>query len=173
MKVFETMKKRRSIRKYEGKAISKENLEEIALSALLAPSGMKARSWECIIVEEREALDFIADSKKGSGAQMLKGATAGVMLLVKDNTETWIEDAAAAMTQMHLTATDLGLGSCWIQARDKDSNTDKKMEELLQDYFKFPEGYRVHSVLSLGHPDEEKSEYDLEELRTKIHWEKY
>ena len=47
------------------------------------------------------------------------------------------------------------------------------MEELLQDYFKFPEGYRVHSVLSLGYPDEEKSEYDLEELRTKIHWGKY
>lgn len=36
---------------------------------------------------------------------------------IQPKTDVWTEDCSIAMSNMHLVADSLGLGSCWIQER--------------------------------------------------------
>ncbi len=74
-------------------------------------------------------------------------------------------DVAIAMQNMILTATELGLGTCWIAAFD---------EKPIQKALKLPSNIRVVAMTPLGYPAEEKRPVKRRKPLTEIvhheHW---
>ena len=71
---------------------------------------------------------------------------------------------------MHLMATELGLGSCWVQIhlRSKDG---RDAEEVVRDILKIDDHYRIVGIMALGHSDNITSPHTLEDIdKGKIHF---
>ena len=77
------------------------------------------------------------------------------------------------MMNMHLTASSLGVGSCWIQGRLRTVN-GKSTEAVVKEILGFPDHYRLEAILSLGMPAVHPEARKLEDLpMEQIHWEKF
>lgn len=60
MNALETIRSRRSIRKYKkGAVIPKEDIRQILEAAMMAPSACNTRPWEFVVVENQETLTRI------------------------------------------------------------------------------------------------------------------
>lgn len=172
--LLEIMRSRRSVRTYTGEPVPEESLRQILQAGLLAPSGRARRPWEFIVVRDKSVLAKLADSRT-SGAQMLTGADCAVIVVGNpEATDVWTEDCSIAMTNMHLMADALGVGSCWIQGRLREAKDGRTTEEYIRSLVGFPEDFCLEAILSLGMPDKHPEPRTLEELPTeKIHWEKF
>lgn len=174
MSLIEIMQKRRSIRKYTGERIADENIDMILKAGLLSASSRGRRPWEFILVRDKDMLVKMSDCRAGS-ANMLKNADAAVVVIADpDTTDVWIEDCSIAMSNMHLMADSLGVGSCWIQGRLRTDRSGGNTEDYLRELLGFPANFRLEAVLSLGMPAEHPEMHSLEELALeKIHREKF
>lgn len=174
MKLLEIMQNRRSVRKYTGERITDENIEEILQAGLLSASSRGFRPWEFIVVRDRKMLDKMASCRDGA-ANMLKGAdTAIVVIADGDKSDVWIEDCSIVMSNMHLMADSLGIGSCWIQGRLRTAAEGGSTEDYLRGLLGFPQNRKLEAILSLGMPEKHAPAYELNSLATeKIHWETY
>ncbi len=174
MDLLNIMLHRRSVRNYTEESVKKEDLKKILQAGLLSPSGRARRPWEFIVVEKKEVLKKMAKSRT-AGAGMLEGAAAAIVVLGDETkTDVWTEDCSIAMTNMHLMASDLGVGSCWIQGRLREAGDGRTTEQYLRELLGFPEHMKLEAVLSLGMPEKTPDPYSLDKLEDeKIHWEKY
>ena len=115
MKLLEMMQNRRSVRTYTGEPISEEQLTAILQAGLLSASGKAIYPWELITVQNKETLKQMSECR-GASSKMLAGAEAAIVVVAnEDLSDVWIEDCSIVMTNMHLMADSLGLGSCWLQ----------------------------------------------------------
>lgn len=173
MDLLEIMRKRRSIRSYSSEEIPEESLMKVLQAGLLSPSGKAKRPWEFIVIRDRENLDYLSGCRAG-GVKMLREAQCAIVVIGDEKEQdVWVEDCSAAMTNMHLMASSLGMGSCWIQGRLRSAD-EKTTEEYVRERLGFPENYRLEAILSLGMPAVKMPGYELEELPMgKVKWEKY
>lgn len=167
---MDIMLERRSTRKFNDEPVTKDELDSILHAALLAPTSMNRKPCNFMVVERKETLVELANSKD-HGAALIEGADKAIVVvadaLVAD---TWIEDSSIALTYMHLMATELGLGSCWVQIhlRFKDG---RDSEELVRDILKIDDHYRIVGIMALGHSDDIPPAHDLADIdKTKIHF---
>lgn len=174
MELLELMKQRRSVRAYTSEDISEKNLDQILRAGLLSASGRAIRPWELIVVRDKETLKKMAESRD-HGASMLDGANAAIVVIADESkTDVWTEDCSIVMANMHLMASSLGVGSCWIQGRLRKSAGEDSTEEYLRKLLGYPEGYRLEATLSLGMPQSIPEPKEVtEELLKKVHWGKY
>ena len=71
---------------------------------------------------------------------------------------------------MHLMATDLGLGSCWVQIHLR-SRDGVDSEGIVRDILKIDDHYRIVGILALGHSDDIPDAHTLDDIdRNKIHF---
>ena len=104
--------------------------------------------------------------------------TAGCAVVVFGNADVtpdvWVEDCSIAMSNMHLMADALGLGSCWIQGRCREAENGQTTEEFCRELLGVPENYKLEAILSVGVPGERPAGYTEADLKEeKIHWEKF
>ena len=64
--------------------------------------------------------------------------------------DTWVEDCSVAMTNMHLAADALGLGSCWIQARMRTASDGTPSSDYVSRILGAPEGLSLEAMLVVG-----------------------
>lgn len=166
--------KRRSIRKYKGLEISQEDIEKLKKAALLSPSSRSKFPWEFIFVSNKNTLAKLAKSKE-HGSAFLKDAVLGIVVLADETvTDVWIEDSSIASIIIQLQAETMGLGSCWIQIRNRMFNEKITSESYIKDLLEIPDNYKIESIISLGYPDETKFSYSEENLKLdKIHKDKF
>lgn len=171
--MLDLLKRRRSIRKYTTKEIEKEKVLQLVQGALLSPSSRNLRPWEFVVVEDKAILEKLSSSKPGGG--FLKNAQLGIVILGNpDISDVWIEDTSIASTIIHLLSYDLGLGSCWIQIRERNHNESASAEEYIRQVLGVPENLKVLSILSIGYADEAKPANNEEDLNyEKVHLNTY
>lgn len=101
---------------------------------------------------------------------MFETAMAAVVVVLDTRlSDTWMADGAIAAEHILLAAAEQGLGACWCQVYQREG-----AEELVKGLCGIPEDRTVLCVISLGYPDEERKDYDLEKLKyEKIHNETY
>ena len=142
-------------------------------AGLLAPSSRNLKSAELIVIKDKDTLKKLADVKT-SGSQMLDGAAFAVAVIGDSQkaVDAWIEDCSLALIYMQLAATELGIGSCWIQCRKRTSKTENvSSEDFARGILDFPENYSLEAIMSFGMPAEEKEEMtEIDE--NKIYFEK-
>lgn len=100
---------------------------------LTSPTGDNFKTVELILIKEKAMLNEIANMRK-AGTKMLSNAGAAIIVLVNtQKTNLWIEDEAISALYMHLAADALGIGSCWIQVRARDTVDGREFEEELKE----------------------------------------
>jgi nitroreductase len=141
--------------------VEKATIDLILEAMLRSPTGKNLKPWSFLVVDDRETLDKLSVSKAG-GAQFLRNAPQCILILADETkTDIWIEDASIAATVGHLTAESLGVGSCWIQVRNRKTSDGMDSETYVQTLFDLPKTIRVVAMLSLGYPDEHKEGHDV------------
>ncbi len=96
-----------------------------------------------------EAKKKAAFEKLTSGQVSAFMAEAPVNIVVCGKKDVWDMpyDTSAAIENILLMVTALGLGACWVIAPCIDIRDEERMKELLG----IPDGYKAVSVLSVGH----------------------
>lgn len=171
--MLELLKNRRSIRKYKDTPIEKDVLEKILKCALIAPSSKNKKPVEIIVVNDKETI-FELEKCKNMGTLGLKTAPTAIAIIAnKEVSDVWVEDASIVATIIQLEAEALGLGSCWIQMRERQSeNGDSEVD--VRKVLDIPDNYGVLCVLSIGYKNEEKKSYNDSDFNfSKIHYNKF
>lgn len=78
--------------------------------------------------------------------------------------DVWVEDTAIAATLVQLTAEDLGLGSCWIQVRLRDYDSNLSSNDYCKQLLNAPEHLETASIIAIGYKEKERSPYTDEHL---------
>ena len=170
MNVFETLKKRRSIRKYQTKPVENEKLNKILEAARLGPSADNRQPIHFLIVTKPEVR---ASLRAAYAAEWFLQAPAIIVVCAnpkeswrrRDGEEFWKVDAAIAVQNLILASTELGLGTCWVASFE-----EKEAKKALN----IPKEIRVVAMTPLGYPDEEKGPVtDRKPLNEIVHAEKW
>ena len=155
--LIELLRHRRSIRRFQDQPVEPEKLNLLLEAALRAPSSKGNNPWEFIVVTDQEALKKLSVAK-AHGATLLGGAPLAIMVCADPaKSDVWVEDAAIAATLIHLEATDLGLGSCWVQIRLRQREDNTSSQAYLADLMGLPDGMMVLAIIGIGYPMEQKS----------------
>jgi nitroreductase len=172
--MLDMLLKRRSCRKFEDKAVEAEKKEKLIQAAQLAPSGKGTLPWEFIVIENKETLQKLGNCRNPKQQFLPETPLAIVVLSNTQKTDTWIEDASIASVIIQLEAEKLGLGSCWVQIRLRDSNQGMSSEEYVRKLLGIPEHMAVLSIIAVGYPIEIRPAHTLGEVdQAKIHIETY
>lgn len=168
----ELIRTRRSIRKYQDKEVEKEKVHTILQNALLAPSSRSRRPWEFIAVTDRDVLEQLSKTRE-HGSKHIAGAPLCIVVAADPEAcDIWVEDASIAAIIIQLSAHSLGLGSCWIQARERFAPDHTKTGDMVKGILNIPEKYEIECLIAIGYPDEEKEAYKESDLELeKLHFE--
>jgi len=168
MKVFDAICLRRSIRRYKSDPVEKRKLERILEAGRLSPSAVNKQPWHFIVVRDHSVRESLRASY---GQSWFVNAPLIIVVCAdpssawvrRDGEEFWKVDAAIAMQDMILCATEEGLGTCWIGAFS---------EEPARRVLKIPEKIRIAAMTPLGYADESKEPVsDRKPLKKITHYE--
>ena len=108
-----------------------------------------------MIIDEPDTISAISQMRS-SGSAFVKDAKAVIVVLGDEEKgkDMWIENAAISATYLHLAAAAHGLGSCWVQVRNRnrDNSPDaQSAEDYLRELLGIKENFRVLCVLAFGY----------------------
>lgn len=167
---IETIYKRRSIRNYLDKQVEKETIITLLKAATAAPTAANSRPWEFIVIDQIEKLSEMKDRL------IFARYNAPVAIVVCGNMklafkgpgkEMWVQDCSAAIQNILIAATDIGLGSVWIGVYPLENNI-KPLKEILN----IPEHVTPLGIVYVGYAAEEKdARTRFDEKR--VYWQEY
>lgn len=155
---------RRSVRRYTSEPLSPEDVKTILEAGLLAPTSKSSRSWEFVVVDNKEKLEALAQCKPAGAVSLNDCPLAIVVCGDSRKSDPWIEDASIAAAFMQLQAQDLGLGSCWVQVRGRFTAQNIPSEEYVAELLGIPEEINVLCIITVGHKGEERKPQNTERL---------
>ncbi len=154
MEFFEAVAARRSVRQFKDAPVSDELVEKILNAGISAPSAGNGQSWHFVVVRDEAMRHHLATE----AAQQNFIRVAPVVIVIcadLDRAEKTygsrgrdlysIQDTAAAVENMLLAITTLGLSSCWIGAFD-----EKRAAEIIS----LPKNLRPLAILPVGFANE-------------------
>jgi len=153
--MMDLLKMRRSVRKYKDKNIDPRTIDDLKEAALRAPSSRGINPWRFVFITDREILSRLSRAKE-HGSDFIEGARLGVVICADEmESDVWVEDCSIASIILQLAGLSLGLGSCWIQIRNRSYSHDRSSEDYVREVLGLPQGLKVESMIALGYPDEE------------------
>ncbi len=151
---MDLLRMRRSIRKYKDKDIDPRTIDDLKEAVLRAPSSRGINPWRFFFVTDRELLSRLSKAKE-HGSDFIKGAPLGVVICADEReSDVWVEDCSIASIILQLAGLSLGLGSCWIQIRNRSYSRDRSSEDYVREVLDIPQGLKVESMIAFGYPDE-------------------
>jgi nitroreductase len=160
MDVYEAIRKRRSIRRFQDKAVPWEALEKCIDAARLAPSGRNQQVGEYIVINDAEVLPGVFENIGGSAKQPpdkggpgpIQHPRAYIIVLINKEWEgdanrrrVSLYDIGMAAENIILTAHEQGIGTCPILMFN---------EADLRLLLEVPESHDIVLVIAMGYPDE-------------------
>lgn len=165
---------RRSCRQFEAKAVEADKKAKLLQAAQLVPSGKGKSPWEFVTIENKETLRKLGNCRNPKQPFLPETPFAIVVLGNTEKTDTWIEDASISAIVIQLEAEKLGLGSCWVQIRLRQSNQGISSEDYVRQLLGIPEHMAVLSIIALGYPKTRMPAHTFDKVEpTKIHREMY
>lgn len=145
--------------------IEAEKVETILKAALMAPSSRNRHTTRFVVVDEPERLQQLADAKE-AGSDFIRQAAFAVVLTDNpmDN-DCWIEDASIAAYAMQCQAFDVGVGTCWVQIRERYLSDGTKSEDVVKGIVGLDEADRVLCIMAFGIPAHDIPPHDENNLK--------
>lgn len=168
------IKNRRSMRKFTGEELTQDEVVALMKAALMSPSSKRTNCWQFVLVDDKELLKDLAHCKEAGSAFLADAALAVVVVADPLVSDVWVEDASIASLMVQLQAEDLGLGSCWVQVRERFTVTGMPSNEFVHGLLDLPLQLQVLSIIAVGHKGMERKPFDEAHLQwEKIHINKY
>ena len=167
--VEETIRQRRSVRRFEDREVPRELLLRVLEAARWAPSAMNRQPWHFVVVTAPERRAALVQATEVAGIPLQRHVARAPVLIALCGDERksgwYVHDCCLASENLILAATALGLGTCWIGAFDEG-----KAASALG----LPEGVRVVGLLTLGFPKGQVSDASpRDKLEDMVHWEEF
>lgn len=171
--VLEAVKGRRSIRAFKNQDVPTEIVEELIDAARWAPSAGNIQPWEFIIVRKPKIKRRLVEAALGQ--MFIEEAPVVIVVCanevcssqgygVRGETLYCIQDTAAAIQNIHLTAYSLGLGTCWVGAF---------REEEAREILKIPYGIRPVAIIPVGYSAEAPTPRMRKSISQIVHYETF
>lgn len=172
--ILELLRKRRSIRQFSQKAVEQEKIDCLVEAMLRSPSSRSLNPWEFVVVRDAATLAALAKAKP-HGATFVKHAPLAIVVCADSKKcDVWVEDSSIASIILHLTAADLGLGSCWVQIRLREHDGAKMATEYIAELLGLEKGMEVEAIIAIGYPKEEKPGHAKDSLLyERVHYERF
>jgi nitroreductase len=127
--IIDAIKERRSIRRFESTPVPDATIGRLLESAHLAPSAGNLEPWKFIVVKNDTLINRLADAAHGQ--DFLREAPVCIVVCADPDRSAarygrrglelyCLQDTAAAIQNLLLTATAYGLGTCWVGAFEED-----------------------------------------------------
>ncbi|MCG6880199.1 MAG: nitroreductase family protein [Deltaproteobacteria bacterium] len=177
--LMDIIKGRRSIRKYQDKAVPDELLNQILESVQWTPSWHNTQCWEVIVVKDQSVKETLAEvlPKANPARKHFTEAPVILVLCGKLNSSGYIKgevttkfgdwfmfDLGLAAQNLCLTAHSLGLGTVITGLFD---------HEKAQAVMGVPEGYELVSLIPLGYPAHDSSAPKRREISDFTHYDRF
>lgn len=172
--MLDLLRKRRSIRKFQDKRLEPQQVEQLVKAALMAPSSRVRRPWEFIVVQDPGLLQQLSLCKEHSAAFLADAPLGIVVAADPGKSDVWVEDSSICTMLLHLAATSMGLGSCWIQVRERWHNDRKTASAYVREILDLPNSFEVLAIVAVGYPAEQKAPNDDNKLPyQKVHYNNF
>jgi len=150
--VINTILNRRSVRSYQQKQITDEELQAILEAGKFAPSAMNQQLCRLVAVQNKEIMQKMSNACKaimGREFDPFYHAPTIVLAFADESAIAPVQDASLAIENMMLAAASLGISSCWIHAVNTffTQETGKEMKKELG----VPENYMSVGSCVLGY----------------------
>lgn len=168
MEYSEVVRKRRSVRAFLNEDVPLETVLEILEEAILAPSAGNLQPWRFIVIGNQELKFQLTQSAFAQRFIAQAPWVVAVVAKVDESAAVYgergknlyaIQDTAALIMLILLSATNRDLGACWVGAFDDD-----RVNEILG----IKPGERVVALVPIGKParmpEVPSSRKDLREL---------
>jgi len=162
--MIELLRTRRSIRKYTSDPIDSKTIDVLIEALLRSPTSRNSKSREFIVVDDKELLARLSKTRAQGSHQMQDAALGIVVCGDSTRSDVWVEDCSLSAILVQMTAHSLGLGSCWIQIRNREHAEGVSAEQYVQGLLGLPPHIKVECMVSIGHPDEAKKPVPESEL---------
>ena len=162
------------MRKFTDQPLTNDEVVDLLKAALMAPSSKRSNCWQFIVIEDKPTLSRLSLSKS-MGSSFIKDAALAIVVLADPlASDVWIEDAAVASIMIQLEAEDLGLGSCWVQLRERFTTSGQSSNEYVHEVLYIPLPLQAVSIIAIGHKGMERKPFNEEYLQwEKVHINKY
>lgn len=162
------IKLRRSMRQYTGEELTQEQVVALMRAALMAPSSKRSNPWQFIVVDDKELLRKLSLCKAQASQFIADAALAIVVAADPLASDVWIEDCSIAAAYVQLQAEDLGLGSCWVQVRERFTASGQPSNDYVHEVLDLPLPLQVLCVIAIGHKGMQRKPFNEDNLQ----WEK-
>lgn len=171
---IDLLRKRRSVRQFQDKPVEQEKITILTEAALRAPSSRSLYPWEFVVVQNKETLTALSEVKP-HGAAFLKNAPLAIVVCGDPaKCDVWIEDCSIASILLHLAATDLGLGSCWIQLRLREFNRQQTASAKAAEILGIEADLEVQTIIAIGYAENEiEGRAATSLLSERVHFERF
>lgn len=172
METKEALRKRRSCRHFLNKQIAKTDLQQIIWAGNTAPVGMgKYQNIHLTVVQNTEMLARLssecAETWNGQRFDPRYGAPTLILVsAVLEKEPTAYANVACVVENMHLMATDLGLGSIYLWGFIKYLKQNEKLKCDLS----IPSEFEPLSALAVGYAAKPMKEHDSKKLKIGINF---
>ena len=167
MNVYDSIFQRRTIRKFTQEPVERDTLTRLVDCARVAAYGANMQPLKFAVIDDKKELEAIYPLTKWAGA-LKDGApregerpTAYIAVLcdkdIRPNGAAEVE-AGAAVTTMMLEAVELGLGTCWLGAIQR---------EEIKKTLGLPESLDVLYLLAVGYPAQKSRMVDMKDGNVK------
>ena len=153
---MKTLYERRSIRRYQSKQITREELDAVVRAGVCSPSGKNGQSAIIVAVQDkatRDELSRLNAAVLGTQSDPFYGAPTVLVVLADANSPYAVEDGSLVLGNLMNAAKALGLGSCWIN-RAKEVFASDAGKALLKKWGVEGDWIGIGHCI-LGYPDEE------------------
>lgn len=173
-KFSELIQNRRSMRKFTDEELTQEEVVTLLKAALMSPTSKRSNSWQFIAVDDKEVLKSLSHCKEQAASFIADAALAIVVTADPLASDVWIEDASIASIMLQLQAEDLGLGSCWVQIRERFTAASMPSDEFVRGVLDIPLQLQILSIIAIGHKGMERKPFSEDNLQwEKIHINKF
>lgn len=170
MELSEAIKGRRSIRAFKPQDVPEEIVEKLIDAARHAPSAGNIQPWEFVIARRPDTKKKLAQAAHQA---FVEEAPVVIVVCADENRSSMgygnrgktlycIQDTAAAVQNILLTAYSFGLGTCWIGAFNEDEASKA---------VRAPKGIRPVAMIPVGYPNRTPSPRGRRSLSQIIHRE--
>ena len=145
MELFDILKKRRSVRKYENKKVGRDLIAELIKAAQLSPVSCNLQLTQYVVVDDE---DLLARLGKDVSYKFRYSPTTVVVLVDSRFTverSSAITTAGMATENMILRAVELGLATCPMAGFGKD--------EVIKRVLGIPDYMNIVLLLAVGYQD--------------------